>query len=470
MAWRWTRSLTGRLLLLLFLVQAGVPILGMAAWMLFSPYVAWTDVAAASARRHVTTALRRDADGGFRIEATPELAAYAAARPGFAYAVFRNGQALDGSDPTLAAVLAPLGSLLPTEGQLAVPLPGGRRTAQFDAGTDEQAGLTFVTAGDAFHTDDLQGFVSSYLPALVPIFGPSCLVAGLAVPLVIRRAMRPLRAAAAEAGRIEFSNLSQRLPENGVPAEAAPLVKAVNAALDRLADGAARQRLFHANAAHELRTPVAILQARLDALPGLPRGHELRRDVARIARLVEQLLAVERLGACGLGACGLGACGLGACGLGACGLGEEQVDLITRVKAVVADFAPLAIHSGRDLAFEPASDSVIVHGNGRALDSAVANIIDNALRAEPEGGCVQVRVGPGALVVVEDHGAGVPPAERGLVFEPFWRKDERPPGTGLGLSIVREVARLHGGDVEVTETPGGGATFRLRLPEPAAPP
>lgn len=455
MAWRWTRSLTGRLLLLLFLVQAGVPILGMAAWMLFSPYVTWTDVAAASARRHVTAALRRDADGGFRIEATPELAAYAAARPGFSYAVFRNGQALDGSDPTLAAVLAPLGPVLPTEGQLSVPLPGGQRTAQFDAGTDEQAGLTFVTAGDAFHTDDLEGFVSSYLPALVPIFGPSLLVAGLAVPLVIRRAMRPLRAAAAEAGRIEFANLSQRLPENGVPAEAAPLVKAVNAALDRLAEGAARQRLFHANAAHELRTLVAILQARLDALPGLPRSHELRRDVARIARLVEQLLAVERLG---------------ACGLGAGGLGTGQVDLITRVKAVVADCAPLAIHSGRDLAFEPAAESVIVHGNGRALDSAVANIIDNALRAEPEGGCVQVRVGPGALVVVEDHGPGVPPADRGLVFEPFWRKDERPPGTGLGLSIVREVARLHGGDVEVTETPGGGATFRLRLPEPAASP
>jgi signal transduction histidine kinase len=78
---------------------------------------------------------------------------------------------------------------------------------------------------------------------------------------------------------------------------AASLVRAVNAALERRADGAERQRLFHANVAHELRTPVAILQTRLDSMPDLARGHELRRDVMRIVLLVEQLLAVERLGA-----------------------------------------------------------------------------------------------------------------------------------------------------------------------------
>lgn len=444
MAWRCTQSLTGRLLLLLVLVQAGVPVLGMATWMLFSPYVTWTDVAGASARRLVAASVRAEGEGRLVVTPTPELLAYAAARPGFAFAVFRDGRAIAGSDPGLADMLAPLGPVLPRLGQLEVPLAGTGRTAQFDAGVDGWPGLTFVTAGDVFHADDLGSFVQSYLPALVPIFAPSLLVAGIAVPLVIRRAMRPLREAAREAELIQFSNLSHRLREDGVPSEAAPLVRAVNAALARLAEGAERQRMFHANAAHELRTPVAILQARLDALPDLPRGHELRRDVSRIARLVEQLLAVERLGVCGIG--------------------TGQVDLVTRVKAVVADCAPLAIHSGRDLAFEPAEESVIVSGNGRALDSAVANIIDNALRAEPAGGCVQVRVGPGPRVIVEDHGPGVAASERGLIFEPFWRKDERPPGTGLGLSIVREVARLHGGAVEVSETPGGGATFCFQLP------
>ncbi len=153
-----------------------------------------------------------------------------------------------------------------------------------------------------------------------------------------------------------------------------------------------------------------------------------------------------------------------------------------------------------------------MRGNGRALDSAIANLIDNALRAEPEGGCVQVRlcrhghgfgrqvsepenqsnlemnalwnhfvfpvIGTakrafifnlsGAQIMVVDHGAGVSPDDRTLVFEPFWRKDERPPGTGLGLSIVRAVARLHHGDVQVGDTPGGGATFVLWLPISAA--
>ena len=443
MAWRWTRSLTGRLLLLLFLVQAGVPILGMAAWMLFSPYVSWTDVAAESARMRIGDALQIDANGAARLEVTPELEAYTAERPGFAYVVFQNGKPIPGSHTILAAQLAPLGPLLPVAGQLAVRLSGEKGTAQFSVDRNDHPGLTFVTANDAFRADDLRGYMRMYLPAAVPIFVPSLLIAAFAVPLVIRHAMQPLRQAAEEAGRIEFSDLSHRLREQHVPAEAKPLVRAVNAALERLAEGARRQRLFHANAAHELRTPVAILQARLEALPGLPRSHELRRDVARIARLVEQLLAVERLGVSGLGI--------------------GPVDLVSHVKSVVADCAPLAIHSGRDLAFEPVAGSVIVHGNGRALESAVANIIDNALRAEPEGGCVQVRVGPGAQVVVEDHGIGVALADRALVFEPFWRKDERPPGSGLGLSIVKEIATLHGGDIEISETPGGGATFRLRL-------
>jgi signal transduction histidine kinase len=455
MAWLRTRSLTGRLLLLLLMVQAGVPVLGMAAWMLFSPYVTWTDVAAASAERLVAASLVRDGGGRAHLVPGPALMAYAAQRPGFAYAVFQDGLAIEGSDPALAMVLAPLGPVLPEQGQIAVQLPGGRAIAQFDAGSGAEAGLTFVTVGNAFHANDIGGFLRTYLPALVPIFGPSLLVAAFAVPLVVHRTMRPLHEAARQAERIAFTALTPRLAEQAVPAEALPLVRAVNAALDRLAEGAERQRLFHANAAHELRTPVAILQARLDAMPELARGHEVRRDVTRIALLVEQLLAVERLGACGPG--------------------TDEVDLVPRVQALVADCAPLAIRSGRTLAFLADAESVCVRGNRRAIDSAIANLIDNALRAEPEGGCVQVRVCQQAevsraQVMVIDHGEGVSPADRTLVFEPFWRKDERPPGSGLGLSIVRAVARLHQGDVQVTDTQGGGATFLFYLPaSPASP-
>jgi signal transduction histidine kinase len=444
MRFPWGKSLTSRLLLLLILVQSLVPILGMAGWMLFSPFVSWTDVAAASAQRYVAGSLVPGvSNGSMIIEATPELRAYAARRPGFVYAVLNKGQVVEGSDSELAAALRRLAPYLPAQGQLAVTMPRGTATALFETDEDAAPGLTFVTAGNAFHAEDFGSYVRSFLPALIPIFGPSLLVAAIAVPLIVRSAMAPLRAAAAEAGRIEFNSMSRRLSVAGVPTEAAPLVKAVNAALERLSDGAERQRLFHANAAHELRTPVAILQARLDAMPDLARGHELRRDVNRIALLVEQLLAVERFGTGGAQ--------------------MEPVELISCVRALVADCAPLAIRSGRTLEFEHDAAAATVMGNGRALESAIANLIDNALRAEPQGGCVMVRVRPGPFVEVVDHGAGVEAADRALVFEPFWRKDERPPGSGLGLSIVRAVARLHGGEVSVHETPGGGATFRIAL-------
>eukprot|EP01037_Dinobryon_pediforme_P010977 gene10977-11058_t len=377
----------------------------MAAWMLFSPYVTWTDVAAATARAHIADALTEDPQGRLRVVPTSELTEYARRRPGFGFAVFVGGAPLEGSDPSLAQHLGPLMPLLPAQGMLEVVMPEGRRRVLIESVRAPGADRAIATIGDHFMPDDLAGFVATYLPAMIPIFGPSLLAAAIAVPWVVRHAMRPLRAAAEQAGRIEFSALGHRLGEADVPDEALPLVRAVNAALDRLSAGAERQRLFHANAAHELRTPVAILQARLDGMPGLPRGHELRRDAKRIAVLVEQLLAAERLAACGPD--------------------TEPVDLVATVRWVVADCAPLAIRTKRGLAFEADVSVEPVRGNARAIESAVANLIDNALRAEPEGGCVHVRIGPGASVHVIDHGDGVAPSDRGLVFEPFWRKDER---------------------------------------------
>ncbi len=82
---------------------------------------------------------------------------------------------------------------------------------------------------------------------------------------------------------------------------------------------------------------------------------------------------------------------------------------------------------------------------------------------EPAGGIVEVVVRAPADILVIDHGPGIPPMEREQVFEPFWRRDEAYPGAGLGLTIVREAAAVHGGSIAIQETPGGGATFRLRL-------
>ncbi len=96
----------------------------------------------------------------------------------------------------------------------------------------------------------------------------------------------------------------------------------------------------------------------------------------------------------------------------------------------------------------------------------LANLIDNALHAEPEGGLVLVKVTGRAVVEVIDHGEGVAECDREMIFEPFWRKSETRPGTGLGLSIARELVSMHGGHIWVEETPGGGATFKLAFPLP----
>ena len=107
---------------------------------------------------------------------------------------------------------------------------------------------------------------------------------------------------------------------------------------------------------------------------------------------------------------------------------------------------------------------MLVKGNRPALESVIANVIDNALRAEPEGGAVHVHVAENATLEVIDHGCGVEEADRELVFEAFWRKNETTPGTGLGLAVAKEIVDAHGGHIWVEDTPGGGATFKLEFP------
>lgn len=117
----------------------------------------------------------------------------------------------------------------------------------------------------------------------------------------------------------------------------------------------------------------------------------------------------------------------------------------------------------RNIEFEGPPCAVMARGDCRALESVVANLIDNALHAEPEGGAIIVPVTTNASLQVIDHGAGVAESDRELIFEPFWRKREARPGTGLGLAIVKEIVELHGGRMSTETTLGGGATFKVSL-------
>jgi signal transduction histidine kinase len=263
--------------------------------------------------------------------------------------------------------------------------------------------------------------------------------------LVVRRSLRPLRLATAGIASLGFDNPGTRLPDDDrIPLELLPLIEGINRALDRLQDGFRRQQRFTANAAHEMRTPLAVLRARIDSLEPIAAQEELRRDAQRITALVDQMLAIARLRQNDDS--------------------FEDFDLGGLVAALTGDLAPLAIGADLQITYVPPARPVLVRGNRRAIESAVTNLIDNALHAEPAGGGIAVAVTEDGAVLVIDHGPGIVPEHRELVFEPFWRQDESRTGTGLGLGIVREIAELHGGTVQTTQTHGGGATFRITLP------
>ena len=138
-----------------------------------------------------------------------------------------------------------------------------------------------------------------------------------------------------------------------------------------------------------------------------------------------------------------------------------QIDLVEIAQSVVDYRVLLGLRQGRRIELEAAAERIFAAGERRAAESVIGNLVDNALRAEPQGGAVVVRVGPGPTVAVVDHGAGVDPADRELIFEPFWRKSETTPGSGLGLAISKELMTKQGGRISVEETAGGRATFKL---------
>ena len=294
--------------------------------------------------------------------------------------------------------------------------------------------------------DSLMGrFLIGAIWLLLPIGGATVLV-GL---VTLRRGLRPLVQASAAAATVGPGKPGVRLPMSGLPREVSPLVEAVNAALTRLEQTIEAQRSFMAQAAHGLRTPLAVLTARLDSLGDAEAAEALRRDVDRMTRLVGQLLRMARLESLPLDV-------------------SHAVDLRLVAAEAIADLAPLGLGQSVELALSGA-ETLPVRGNHAALVLAVTNLVENAIGYAPPGSVVEVEVVPPASIIVLDRGPGVPPDQRARILEPF----ERGPhaghgGAGLGLAIVREIATAHGGTVCVDGRPGGGACFTFVIDPPPA--
>ena len=299
---------------------------------------------------------------------------------------------------------------------------------------------------------DIAGDIARGL--LLPLAIELPLVAVL-VWLAIRLASRRLRAVTGELERRAADRL-QPIRESDAPVEIRRLAQAVNRLLAELDAALQRERRFTADAAHELRTPIAALRVHLENLRAAPSADAreqstlaLQRGLARLERLVEQLLTLSRLEP------------------GAVLPSLQAVDLLAVSQQVASELLDAGVGEGIELELD-GERPVRVTGDPLSLGILLRNLLDNALRYTPAPGRVRLTVsvidGRGC-VVCEDSGPGIPPSERERALARFHRGlGSGVEGSGLGLSIAARVAALHGGELELEDATLGGLGVRLCLP------
>jgi two-component system, OmpR family, sensor histidine kinase QseC len=297
---------------------------------------------------------------------------------------------------------------------------------------------------------------SVILPAVLPMV--------LAVPLLgvliwslLGVGLKPVATLARDLGRREASDLSP-LSTRTLPTELQPLAESANSLLRRLEASFERERRFSADAAHELRTPLAALRIQCEnfasAHPGTDEtASKLQAGIERLEHLVEQILVLNRVAPDQY-------------------MGRfEEVPLCRLARQVVAEQSAALAAKGHEI--ELTGGEAVVRGDAAALSSMLGNLLGNAIKFTPAGGHVRIDVeqaGDAVRLDVCDDGIGIEPAQRERVFDRFYRLDgdasaASMPGSGLGLSIVRQVAELHGARIELLESPfGRGLRVRVLFP------
>lgn len=271
------------------------------------------------------------------------------------------------------------------------------------------------------------------------------------------QALKPLRKLSQQAEKIDQDSISDiRLNEDTVK-EFRQLSVSVNLMLDRLSESFATQRQFSGNAAHELRTPLAIMQTKLELFAAEHKNlegdtAELVRSQAeqldRLSRLVHTLLEISNLSSAPR---------------------SDRIELAPLVEEIITDLTPLA--SQNDITMEQDCDNVVITGSDALIYRLVFNLIENAVKYNRRGGSVSVSVhkeNSDVVVRVSDTGCGIPEEYRESIFQPFFRVDKsrsrQMGGVGLGLALVHEIAVLHGGSVRAEPGNKVGTVFIVTLP------
>ena len=289
-----------------------------------------------------------------------------------------------------------------------------------------------------------------YITAVVTV------LSGILAYFVSGHALKPLRSFASQVERVQMNNLADmRIDEDALP-EFKQLSQSFNQMLERLNDAFAAQRQFTGNAAHELRTPLALLQAQLELFsaehPDMrPETAEflslLREQTERLTRLTKTLLEMSNLRQVAR---------------------NERIRLAPMIEEIFTDLAPLSDKCGVTLTAE--GDGIMT-GSDALIYRLIFNLTENAVKYNRPGGSVRVSVAqePEKLLIrVSDNGCGIPEEYQQSIFQPFFRVDKSRSreygGAGLGLSLVWEIADIHGGSVRVEESSKNGTVIAAEFP------
>ena len=282
------------------------------------------------------------------------------------------------------------------------------------------------------------------------------LLSGILAYFVSGRALKPLRSFASQVEMVQMTNLADMKIDEDVLPEFKQLSRSFNQMLERLNTAFAAQRQFTGNAAHELRTPLALMQAQLELFSAehpavLPETAEfltlLREQTERLTQMTRTLLEMSNLQQVAR---------------------NERIQLAPMIEEIFTDLAPLSDKRGVTLTVE--GDGIIT-GSDALIYRLIFNLTENTVKYNRQGGSVRVSVTqePEKLLLrVSDTGCGIPEEYQRSIFQPFFRVDKSRSreygGAGLGLSLVWEIADLHGGSVWVEESSDRGTTIAVELP------
>lgn len=321
----------------------------------------------------------------------------------------------------------------------------------------QTSGLVIQVAQDMAARRNMAGALALRTIAPVALMAPLLM---LVVWWVVSRSLAPVARVRGQVASRQADDLSP-VSEEGLPDEVRPLVQELNLLFDRVRHAFDAQKHFVADAAHELRSPLAALKLQVQGLQRAPDAAARELAVSRLVagidratRLVEQMLALARHEASM-----------------AAGAPPEPVDLAEVARLAISDAIAAAQARRIDVGIAHA-EAAVVNGQPEALRMLLRNLVENAVKYTPEDGRVDVAIarrGDAVELSVDDSGPGLPPAERERVLDRFYRSGEpQAPGSGLGLSIVRSIAELHGARVALDASPSlGGLRVVVRFPTQA---